>query len=191
MSPASPPPRPKARMATAGGSGSVQTPLLEAGLSSMFHHRLVRPAKFRWCLALVPSFVGSSSQKTPPLHVKGKSAGKAAARQHTLSLYPPYNTSTSRQSISPQIDEISQTCLFQSPALLTPACSSRATQGVLFPLQNNRYTTKHILKHPPATTPRMAPSFATSRLAVTSPRPCRHPLVPTVATRLSSTTCRK
>lgn len=160
----------------------------------MFHHRLFHPAKFR-CLSLSypRSFVGSSSQpaKKHLRYTSRESPQGKHQQDNTHSPFTLHNTSTSRQSIPPQIDEISQTCLFQSPALLTPACLSRATQGVLFPLQNNRYTTKHILKHPPATTPRMAPSFATSRLVVISPRPCRPPSVPTVATRLSSTTCRK
>lgn len=110
---------------------------------------------------------------------------------NTLSLTPSYNTSPSRQSITPQIDEISQTCLFPSPALLTPACSSRATPGNPISPPQLMHAAKRILNRPPATTPRMAPSFATSRPAVTLLRPCRPPSVPMVATRLSSTTCRK
>lgn len=153
------------------------------------------PLSLPLSLSLVPSFVGSSSQPAKK-HLRYTSRESPQGKQqrdntHSPSPTPSYTTSPSRQSISPQIDEILQSCLFQSLALLTPACSSRATQGVLFPLQNNRYTTNHMLNHPPATTPRMAPSFATSRPAVTSPRPCRPPSVPTVATRLSSTTCRK
>lgn len=171
---------------------------MKAALSSMFHHRLFRPAKFRCVSLSYPrSFVRSWGQAaSQPKNTSATRQGKvrresSSETTHTPSLTPSHNTFPSRQSTSPQIDEISQICLFQSPALLTLACSSRATQGVLFPLQNNRYTTEHILNHPPATTPRMAPSFATSRPAVTSPRPYRPPSVPTVATRLSSTTCRK
>lgn len=44
---------------------------------------------------------------------------------------------------------------------------------------------------PPATTPKMAPSCATSTPAGPSPRPSRRRSAPTAATRSSSTTCRR
>ena len=135
--PSSPPPRPKARMATAGGYENVQTPLLEAGLSSMFHHRLVRPAKFRCVSLSYPRSWGRAAKKH--LRYTSRESPQGTQRRdntHTPPHHPFIQHSPSRQSISPQIDENSQTCLFQFPALLTPACSSRATPGMLFPLHN-------------------------------------------------------
>jgi hypothetical protein len=92
-SPSSPPPRPKARMATAGGYENVQTPLLEAGLSSMFHHRLVRPAKFRCVSLSYPRSWGRAAKK----HLRYTSRESPQGKQqrdntHSLPLTPSYNT---------------------------------------------------------------------------------------------------
>jgi hypothetical protein len=53
------------------------------------------------------------------------------------------------------------------------------------------HSERRMLTETPATTQRMAPSFATSTHAALLPRPSRLRWVPMAATRLSSTTCRK
>ena len=93
--PPSPPPRPEARVAVAGGVNVCWKQLclqcsIIVSLSLARQSSAVSRSR-----TLVRSFVGSSSaasQKTPPLHVKGKSAGKAAARQTTHSPSPLHTT---------------------------------------------------------------------------------------------------
>jgi hypothetical protein len=96
----SPSPRPKARTATAGSNENVQTPLLEAGLSSMFHHRLVRPAKFRCVSPSYPRSWGQAAKK----HLRYTSRESPQGKQQRDNTHnPSIQHSPSRQSTPPRL----------------------------------------------------------------------------------------
>ena len=134
--PSSPPPRPEARVAIADFSDNVQIARSKSVFNVPSSSR--SPGKVPLCLSRDRSWgQAASSQKTPPLTRQGKVRRESSSETtHTLSPSPLHTTLPVPSINTPKIDEISQICLFQFPALLTPACSSRATPGILFPLHN-------------------------------------------------------
>lgn len=120
---------------------------------------------------------------------------RGAGRLRSIStILPPPGNRKEKDTKSSRLSTLSQQCPSISPTLRTPVCSSRATTSESLryrdPSMRARAADRTSLL-PTATTRKMAPCCETLTHAAPLPRQSRRPSAHTVATRSSSTICKR